>query len=131
MKKILQILILLVLTTTLLSACSTPETVTQAPAEPTPLVEATTQATQAEEAAPIAPVEPPAAAPEEPQVTAISGQTLMEERCGECHAIERVTSKTGTLEDWGKIVDRMITHGAKLTDEERAILVQFLADNYK
>jgi len=131
MKKLIQILLLLVLSAILLSACSTPDTVTQAPASPTQPAEATNLPTQSEQSTPVAPVAPPAAAPEEPQVTVISGQTLMEERCASCHAIERVTGKTGTFEDWGKIVDRMITHGAKLTDEERAILVQFLADTYK
>jgi len=131
MKKLSQIIILLVITATLLSACSTPDTVTQAPASPTQPAEVTNLPTQAQQSTPVAPVEPPAPAPTEPPVVAISGQTLMEERCGSCHAIERVTGKTGTFEDWGKIVDRMITHGAKLTDEERAILVQFLADTYK
>ena len=131
MKKIIQILVLIILTATMLSACSTPETVTQAPAEPTPLTEATSLPTQAEQAAPIAPIEPPSAAPVEPQVTAISGQTLLEERCGKCHAIEKATRETGTFEEWEKIVDNMISRGAQLTDEERVILVQFLADNYK
>ncbi len=131
MKKIIRILILLVLTATLLSACGTPETVTQAPAEPIPLPEATSLPTQVEEAAPAAPVEPPAAAPAEPQVSAISGQTLLEERCASCHSVEKVTRETGTYEEWDKIVDTMISRGAKLTDEERAVLVQFLADTYK
>jgi PBP1b-binding outer membrane lipoprotein LpoB len=56
MKKIIQILVLIILTATMLSACSTPETVTQAPAEPTPLTQATSLPTPAEQAAPIAPI---------------------------------------------------------------------------
>lgn len=131
MKKIIQALLLLIMTATLLSACSTQETVTLAPVEATPVTAATTPPTQAEQATPVAPVSPPAAAPDEPPVAAISGQTLMEERCASCHALAKVTGKTGTLEEWGKIVDTMISRGAKLTDDERAILVQFLADTYK
>ena len=78
-----------------------------------------------------APAQPPAAAPVDPQTGAIDGQTLLEERCVTCHTIENVTSETGTYEEWEIIVNRMILKGANLTDEEKAILLQFLADNYK
>ncbi len=45
-------------------------------------------------------------------------------RCTVCHGPNRWEGKQFTPEQWKEIVDRMITHGAKLSDEEyKRILV--------
>lgn len=138
MNRIFKLLILTILAISILSGCASPE---PAPAaQPTsPVLEATdspqepaaaTEAPEPTSNAP-APAEPPAAAPIDPEAAAISGQTLLEERCVTCHTLENAVSVTGTFEDWEIIVDRMIQRGAVLTDEEKAILLEFLVENYK
>ncbi len=138
MNKAIRILLVLIFLLLAFAAC--------AKTEPAPAVQPTASAQQenslptAEQSTPSAlepntaapaPAQPPAAAPVDPQTGAINGQTLLDERCVTCHALENVTSTTGTYEEWESIVSRMIQRGANLTDEEKAILVQFLADNYK
>ena len=60
-----------------------------------------------------------------------SGDAIMNQQCTACHGLSRITSTKASLEQWQAIVDRMILNGAKLTDAEKEILVQYLADNYK
>ncbi len=138
MNRICKLLILGILAISILSGCASPE---PAPAaQPTsPVLEATdspqepaaaTEAPEPTSNAP-APAAPPAAAPIDPEVAAISGQTLLEERCVTCHTLENITVITGSYEEWEIIVDRMIQRGANLTDEEKSILLEYLAENYK
>lgn len=47
-------------------------------------------------------------------------------RCTVCHTRERIDEKDEDREDWTEIVDRMIGHGAQLTGEERATLIDYL-----
>ena len=75
------------------------------------------------------PVQPPAVAPADPETIALQGQTLLEERCTVCHSLQKTTSTSASLEEWQTIVENMIQRGAKLSDEEKTILVQFLAEN--
>ncbi len=65
-----------------------------------------------------------------PQTTSIDGKTLLDTRCTVCHSTSRITQKKGTNDEWEKIVTTMISRGAVLTEEEKTILVQHLADNY-
>jgi len=58
------------------------------------------------------------------------GASLLESRCDKCHSLTRVTSADKTAEGWAVTVDRMITNGAELTDAERDILVEYLAQEY-
>lgn len=130
MNKAFKILLVLIFLLVAFTAC--------AKAEPAPAVQPTASVQQenslptTEQSTPSA-LEPNTAAPApvDPQTGAINGQTLLDERCVTCHALENVTSTTGTYEEWESIVSRMIQRGANLTDEEKAILVQFLAYNYK
>lgn len=88
----------------LLAACggSEPEP-TQAPAADTPL-----------------PTEAPAA----------DGLALLETRCVECHGVDRTTGATKTAAEWDQTVTRMIGKGAQLTEAEKAVLVEYLANTY-
>ncbi len=53
--------------------------------------------------------------------------TLIDDRCTMCHTVDRIESEKGDAEDWTEIVDEMIGKGAKLNDEERAALIDYLA----
>ncbi|MDH3378241.1 MAG: quinohemoprotein amine dehydrogenase subunit alpha [Gammaproteobacteria bacterium] len=63
-----------------------------------------------------------------------SGQALLESKCGSCHTrtddgLERIKDSRRTPEGWDmNIVRMMLIHGVKVTGEERAALVKYLAD---
>jgi cytochrome c5 len=76
-------------------------------------------------------VQPTAAAPDDPSIAAAEAQALLNERCKRCHSLQRVTSFKGDLAAWEIVVNDMIDRGADLSDEEKAILLQFLVENYK
>jgi cytochrome c5 len=61
---------------------------------------------------------------------AVDGQTLLEERCTECHDLERTTSQQKTRAEWEETVSRMIDRGAELNEDEKTVLVDYLAENY-
>lgn len=68
-------------------------------------------------------------APAEEPAT-VDGETLLEERCTECHGLDRTTSAQKTREEWDQTVTRMVNKGARLSDEEQTVLVDYLADTY-
>jgi hypothetical protein len=74
------------------------------------------------------------AAPEpaqpEDQPVSIDAETLLQERCTECHALSRTTNAQKSAEEWGGTVARMVDHGANLSDEEQTVLVDYLAQTY-
>lgn len=59
------------------------------------------------------------------------GAALLEERCSVCHPSARPKSKQKTPEQWEATVKRMMGKGAKLTEEERKVLVEYLSNTYK
>jgi hypothetical protein len=152
MKKALSLLTLVILfflTSLVISACS------GSAVEATPTQEefqslATTESIESSpEASPeIEPTEEPAAIVEpsptseaipepSPTVEASSdgqseliGKTLLEERCTACHNLNRVTSKSKTLDEWKTNVERMVDKGADLNADEQASLIQYLAETY-
>ncbi len=125
------IILLLVVT---MSAC-TPSTPTPPPAEtpteaPTPeSVPPTETEPPPEEATPETEPSPEATPPpEEPE---LDGEALLEERCTDCHSLDRVAQRSYTREQWENTVDRMIDrHGAELDDEEREVVLDYLVENY-
>ena len=60
----------------------------------------------------------------------IDGETLLNTRCAECHALSKVTSQRKNQSTWNQTVSRMVKKGASLTPEELLILVEYLAQNY-
>lgn len=58
------------------------------------------------------------------------GETLLQERCVQCHDLSRVTSVTKTAEEWRTSVTRMRDKGADLNDEEATILIEYLSTQY-
>lgn len=59
------------------------------------------------------------------------GANLLEERCSVCHPSSRPKSKQKTPEQWETTVNRMMGKGAKLSEEERVLLLDFLSKTYK
>ncbi len=123
----------------LLTACGSPspagkpadaapaqvETATTIPAvQPTIIqpVEAVQPATPPVEQV-VVPTNPPAA-------PAIDGAVLLEDRCSECHSVNKVKQAPRSKSDWEKNVTRMIQKGANLSDAEKQALVDYLAQTY-
>jgi cytochrome c5 len=68
-------------------------------------------------------------APAEEPVS-VDSETLLQERCTECHGLDRTTSAQKTRAEWDETVTRMVNKGAELNDEEKTILVDYLAETY-
>jgi mono/diheme cytochrome c family protein len=61
---------------------------------------------------------------------ALDGKALVEERCTQCHTLDRVTSAHKTKEEWTTTVERMVSNGANLDAEEQAAVIAYLAETY-
>ena len=61
-----------------------------------------------------------------PGFSAPDGKAVMEARCGDCHGLDRITSKTKDRDAWQSTVNRMIGKGAALNAEEKAALIDYL-----
>jgi hypothetical protein len=75
------------------------------------------------------PAEEPTEAPAEEPV-AVDAEALLQDRCTECHALNRTTSARKSREQWDETVSRMIGYGVELSDEEKAALLDYLAETY-
>lgn len=58
------------------------------------------------------------------------GQALVASRCISCHDLSRVTNSRFDREGWQMTVDRMVISGAQLNDEQKAQVVDYLAQTY-
>jgi hypothetical protein len=54
--------------------------------------------------------------------------TLVRERCTECHSLGRAISGERDRDGWESLIFRMQGYGAELTNEERELLVDYLAE---
>jgi mono/diheme cytochrome c family protein len=59
------------------------------------------------------------------------GATLLDQRCSVCHSSDRPKSKKKTPEEWNATVTRMIGKGAKLSPDEKQVLIDYLSKTYK
>jgi len=59
------------------------------------------------------------------------GTALLETRCSVCHPSERPKAAKKSPEQWEATVTRMIGKGAKLTADEKKVLVNYLSNTYK
>jgi competence protein ComEA len=51
--------------------------------------------------------------------------------CGTCHAVERATSVRLSREGWQDTIAKMVDLGATASDEERATVLNYLAEHFK
>jgi len=77
------------------------------------------------------PTQPPTAEQSPGPAPVADGATLLQERCTACHTLERVESARKAPEEWEQTVDRMVRRGAQLTEAERVVLVEYLAEHYR
>jgi len=114
-----------------LAACDGGRTETPSP-QPLPPTAAPTQPSPGGEETPLLPPSPsPSPAPTSGPAPVADGATLLRERCTICHNLERVESARKSAEEWERTVSRMIGRGARLTAEEKAVLVEYLATHYR
>ena len=103
---------------------ATPDPSPTATSEPdTPTREPTEEPTSTAEPSPTS-----ESSTEEPAVA--EGELLLEERCTACHTLARVESAQKTRDAWASTVDRMIGYGAQLSDAERTVVIDYLAETY-
>jgi mono/diheme cytochrome c family protein len=60
----------------------------------------------------------------------LDGQSLVQERCAECHGLGQVTGAQKTEEEWRTTVERMVGKGANLNSAEQEAVIQFLTETY-
>lgn len=107
------------------AACGEPGPAAETPAgEATPTAAVSPAAeTPAVEMSPTAAVSP--APPAE-----LGGEELLQDRCTQCHGLDRVRTQAKTLDEWEHEVAEMRELGAQLTDAEAQVLVEYLAETY-
>jgi cytochrome c5 len=72
--------------------------------------------------------QPPTVAVVPPQ--GADGATLVNDRCTVCHTADRIKNARKTRDEWNTTVTRMQGRGAKLTSDEKTLLVDYLAKTY-
>lgn len=60
------------------------------------------------------------------QVMAQDTSKLVSERCTECHTASRWENAKKTEKQWASIVDQMIRYGVQLSEDESALVVEYL-----
>jgi competence protein ComEA len=79
-----------------------------------------------------------AAARQDPQPIVPSGEGLPDgpgkdatvKACGMCHETRRAASVRLTREGWAAVIDGMIKRGAKVSNEEFPVVLEYLATNF-
>ncbi len=54
-------------------------------------------------------------------------QELLTQRCTRCHDLSVVSARRASAEEWHQIMERMLTNGAQLSDDELETIVSYLA----
>jgi len=121
-KNVFTILLVLVLT-----ACASPAPTTSptsVPVQPTAIPVQPTSITAKQTQAPSVATALPA------EIIVLDGATLLETRCSVCHSADRPKQAKKTHDQWDQTVGRMIGKGAKLTEAEKTVLVDYLTKTY-
>ncbi len=101
----------------------------EAPVEP--VTETPVLPTEAPAATEVLPTEAPVVTEVLPtEAPVLDGAALLESRCTACHNLNKVKQAKKSLAQWESTVNRMIQKGARLTDAEKAILLQYLAQTF-
>ncbi|NJD03855.1 MAG: hypothetical protein FIA99_14930 [Ruminiclostridium sp.] len=110
MKKLTVLALLAVLVSLGLSACGTSAT--------TPSTSGTTTVVTTTEAATII-------------SNATDGESILKSSCTKCHDLDKIKDAKKTRDEWQTTIKDMIEAGAKVSDEQKPILLDYLAKNYK
>jgi len=55
------------------------------------------------------------------------GQALVQTKCSTCHTLAQVDNAKYSREMWQATVDRMVLAGMQITDEQKELIVDYLA----
>src|SRR5215213_3242801 len=58
------------------------------------------------------------------------GKEILEKQCSTCHAPDMVRTFGRSADEWHEVVIAMVDQGAKLSDDEIPVLVEYLAKNW-
>lgn len=72
----------------------------------------------------------PAGAPPAASVSTIAPPASFRSSCGVCHDDDLIRQQRLTRADWNREIDKMLGWGARLNDEDRAGLLDYLSDNF-
>lgn len=70
------------------------------------------------------------AATVEPTPDLSVGKALVESRCNTCHGLNNITIAKYSREVWTTTVDRMVTNGMSITDQQKIDVVNYLSATY-
>jgi len=56
-----------------------------------------------------------------------SGEEVVSQKCSVCHGLSRVQEADKSFEEWEMTVQKMISFGARISDEEKQIVAEYLA----
>lgn len=68
--------------------------------------------------------------PPTPTPTEHPGKALVTSRCATCHAIGVIENARNNQSGWEGTVDRMIINGAKINENQRAQIIDYLAISF-
>lgn len=57
-----------------------------------------------------------------------SPKDIIEQRCSNCHSTGMVYGAKKSEENWEKTIDRMISYGTKLSENEREAIIHYLSE---
>jgi competence ComEA-like helix-hairpin-helix protein len=77
-----------------------------------------------------APAQAASAAPVSSVLPGGSGKTELTNTCTQCHALNLITQKRQTKEQWLTTVEQMQERGAEVTDEQAELIVDYLAAHF-
>ena len=60
----------------------------------------------------------------------IDAEAVVNDRCTQCHSIDRVIQAKKSQEQWQSTVANMVGRGAKLNADEQTAVVNYLAEKY-
>jgi len=67
---------------------------------------------------------------QDPAGSSLDGKALTEERCTQCHDLQRVQMAKKSADGWKSTVERMIGKGAQLNNAEKNAVVAHLTEAY-
>ena len=71
----------------------------------------------------------PAATPE-PTPDLSVGKALVESRCNTCHGLTNIKAAKYSRDVWTSTVDRMVTNGMSITDQQKIDVINYLSATY-
>ncbi len=59
-----------------------------------------------------------------------NGRDLVASRCASCHALNILSANPHTADEWSEVAEKMVQRGAKASDDELDIMVDYLAKSF-